>query len=161
METMHYMYMETAIEEAQRGENEGEVPIGAVLVANSGDILAVTHNKTIGLCDPSGHAEMLALREGAQRIANYRLVDTTLYVTIEPCVMCMGAIIHARIERLVYGAKDPKWGAAGSLFDFSKDSRFNHQVDVISGIRAETCSKLMTNFFRKKRKSIARNKYIP
>lgn len=104
--------MNLALEEAKKAGQKAEVPIGAVLVAESGDILSRSHNQTISLGDPTAHAEILTLRDAAQKVLNYRLLSTTLYVTIEPCIMCMGAIVHARVARVVFGAHDPKWGAA-------------------------------------------------
>jgi tRNA(adenine34) deaminase len=147
----HEFYMRAALEEARKARGIEEVPVGAVLVSAAGDILAAAHNRTIAERDPTGHAEILALRRGAEKLQNYRLLNTTLYVTIEPCIMCMGAIVHARVARLVYGAPDPKWGAAGSLYNVAADPRLNHQVDVVSGARAEECRQLMQDFFRSRR----------
>ena len=144
--------MQLALEEAEKGGQEGEVPVGAVLVAASGEILASAHNQTIGRVDPSAHAEMQAMRAGARAVGNYRLLDTTLYVTIEPCLMCMGALIHARVARLVFGAPDPRWGGAGSLYDFSRDERLNHRVEVTAGIGEGRARQLMQAFFRQKRR---------
>jgi len=144
-------YMQLALEAAHRARAVGEVPIGAVLVHETASVLATTHNQTISLCDPSAHAEMLALREGALKLGNYRLLSTTLYVTIEPCVMCMGAIIHARVTRIVFGAHDPKWGAAGSLYDFARDERLNHHPEITGGVSEESCRDLIQSFFREKR----------
>ena len=144
--------MRIAIDEAKKAGQKGEVPIGAVLVAESGNILAVAHNRTIGMSDPAGHAEILALRAAARKLMNYRLLNTRLYVTIEPCMMCMGAAIHARVAEVVFGAKDPKWGAAGSLYDFSMDRRLNHQVRVVRGVCEDESRRLMQDFFRHRRK---------
>ena len=148
----HRLYMEIAIQEAQKAEQEGDVPVGAVLVDAKGTMLAAAHNQTIHLCDPTAHAEMLALRLASQKIQNYRLVNTTLYTTVEPCVMCMGAIVHARIAMLVFGTKDPKWGAAGSLYHLAHDTRLNHRVEVVGGVCKTACKTLMQAFFRKRRK---------
>ena len=148
----HNAYMKLALSEAKKANEKAEVPIGAVLVSQAGDILAASHNQTISLSDPTAHAEILVLRKAAHQTQNYRLLNTILYVTIEPCVMCMGALVHARISRLVYGAKDPKWGAAGSLYDLADDIRLNHRVEVIAGICEDDCRALMQNFFRSKRK---------
>ena len=148
----HNAYMKLALSEAKKADEKAEVPIGAVLVSQAGDILAASHNQTISLNDPTAHAEILVLRKAAHQTQNYRLLNTILYVTIEPCVMCMGALVHARISRLVYGAKDPKWGAAGSLYNLADDIRLNHRVEVIAGICADDCRALMQNFFRSKRK---------
>ena len=143
--------MKLALTEAEKAGQKDEVPIGAVLVSEDGEILSATHNQTISLHDPSAHAEILALREAAQKTKNYRLLNTTLYVTIEPCVMCMGAIVHARISTLVFGAKDSKWGGAGSLYNLAADNRLNHQVEIIEGICEDECRALMQEFFRLKR----------
>lgn len=143
--------MKIALTEAKKAGQKAEVPIGAVLVSKNGEILAACHNQTISLHDPTAHAEILALREAAQKTKNYRLLNTTLYVTIEPCVMCMGAIVHARISALVFGVKDPKWGGAGSLYNLAADNRLNHQVKIIEGICEDECRALMQEFFRSKR----------
>jgi tRNA(adenine34) deaminase len=148
----HWKYMQLALQEAEKGGQEGEVPVGAVLVAGSGKILAKAHNQTIWRTDPCAHAEVLAMRAGARAIGNYRLLDTTLYVTIEPCLMCMGALIHARVAGLFFGAPDPRWGGAGSLYDFSSDGRLNHRVEVIGGIGQDEARQLMQDFFRQKRR---------
>src|SRR5512143_471499 len=139
----HELYMQVALEEARKACGIEEVPVGAVLVSAAGDILAATHNRTIADRDPSAHAELLALREGARKLQNYRLLNTTLYVTIEPCIMCMGAVVHARVARLVYGAADPKWGAAGSLYDVAADPRLNHQVEIVSAMCEAECRRLI------------------
>ena len=144
-------YMELALVEARKAWTIQEVPVGAVLVDSNGAVLAAAHNRTITASDPSAHAEMLALRETAQKLRNYRLLNTTLYVTIEPCIMCMGALVHARVARLVYGAADPKWGAAGSLYDLAADSRLNHRVEIASGVCEAECRRLIQDFFRMKR----------
>ena len=151
MEKKHIEFMKLAIKEAKKAGQKAEVPIGAVLVDESGDILALSHNQTITLADPTAHAEILALRKTAQKVLNYRLLGTTLYVTIEPCMMCMGAIVHARVARVVFGAQDPKWGAAGSLYNFAEDVRLNHQPEIILGVCQEECRALIQEFFRSKR----------
>jgi len=143
--------MTQAVAEAEAGLKEGEVPVGAVLVDANGRILARAHNRPIALNDPTAHAEILALRKAGAALGNYRLNDCVLVVTIEPCVMCMGAAIHARIARLVFGTFDPKTGAAGSLYDLGCDNRLNHRVEVISGIMEEACQDLMRRFFRARR----------
>ena len=120
-------------------------------MSEAGELLAAARNRTIELSDPTAHAEVIALREAAEKIRNYRLLNTTLYVTIEPCPMCMGALVHARVARLVFGAKDPKWGAAGSLYNVAQDRRLNHQVEVIAGICEPECRELVQEFFRRKR----------
>ena len=151
MRLSHEEYMRQALVEAQKAGQMGEVPVGAILVAEDGMTLSAAHNRTIAMADPSAHAEILALREAASKINNYRLLNTTLYVTVEPCIMCMGAVVHARISKVVYGAGDPKWGAAGSLYNFAKDDRLNHQVEIIQGVCKEKCRGLMQEFFRAKR----------
>ena len=143
--------MKIALADANNAGQIGEVPVGAILVSENGDILSAAHNQTIKLADPTAHAEILALRKAALEINNYRLLNTTLYVTVEPCIMCMGAIVHARISRVVFGATDPKWGAAGSLYNFAADDRLNHRVEITTGVCAEDCRRLMQDFFRAKR----------
>jgi len=147
----HETFMALALEAAKKAGQIGEVPVGAVLVAQNGEILSAAHNQSVGLCDPTAHAEILALREAAFKLSNYRLLNTTLYVTVEPCLMCMGAIVHARVARVVWGAADPKWGAAGSLYNFAEDDRLNHRVEIIKGVCEDTCRTLMQDFFRAKR----------
>jgi len=147
----HADYMRMALEEARRARQIDEVPVGAVLVAESGSLLAAAHNRTIANADPTAHAEILTLRAAAAKLRNFRLLNTTLYVTIEPCCMCMGAIVHARVARLVYGAPDPKWGAAGSLYNFALDPRLNHRPEVVTGVCEDDCRELMQTFFRLKR----------
>ncbi len=149
----HDKVMDLAISEAFTAFQTEEVPVGAVLISEHGVILAAKHNQTVSLSDPTAHAEILVLRHAGKMIRNYRLLNTTLYVTIEPCMMCMGAIIHARVGRLVFGVRDPRWGAAGSLYDFSADIRLNHRLEVISGIRETECREIMQRFFRERRDS--------
>ncbi|MCI0339058.1 MAG: tRNA adenosine(34) deaminase TadA [Acidobacteria bacterium] len=144
-------FMGFALAEARQACNEGEVPIGAVVVIDN-EVVGRGHNRPIALNDPTAHAEILALREAAQHIGNYRITDATLYVTIEPCVMCAGAIINSRIERLVYGGRDERAGAVDSLFQVCTNSSLNHQVEVTSGVLAEDCRELMQSFFRERRK---------
>ena len=151
MTDTHENFMELALNEAKKAGQIGEVPVGAILVSENGEILSAAHNQTIKLADPTAHAEILTLRKAALEINNYRLLKTTLYVTVEPCIMCMGAIVHARISRVVFGAPDPKWGAAGSLYNFAADDRLNHRVDIITGVCAEDCRRLMQDFFLSKR----------
>ena len=143
-------FMQEALAEARSAAEAGEVPIGAVLV-HGGKVLARSNNRTIRDCDPTAHAEMIVLREGAQRLANYRLADTTLYVTIEPCSMCAGAIIQARVSRLVYGAHDPKGGAVRSCFEILSHPRLNHHVEVTSGVLAADCAAILQSFFAERR----------
>lgn len=144
-------YMEIALEEARRAAARGEVPIGAVLVSSDGQLIAQNGNRTIELCDPGAHAEMLVLRQAGKLLGNYRLPDTTLYVTLEPCVMCAGALVHARVSRLVYGALDPKAGGVVSLFQVGQDARLNHLLAVEGGLLAEESSSLLRDFFRQRR----------
>ena len=151
MNKKHIEFMKLAIREAKKAGQKAEVPVGAVLVAESGEILSLSHNQAITLSDPTAHAEILALREAAQKVLNYRLLGTTLYVTIEPCIMCMGAIIHARVARVVFGAQDLKWGAAGSLYNYAEDVRLNHQPEIIHGVCQDECRALIQDFFRSKR----------
>ena len=143
-------FMAIALAEAERAVDRGEVPVGAVIVLGE-DILARAHNSPITLKDPSAHAEILAMRQAAARLGNYRLAGATLYVTIEPCVMCVGAIVHARVSRLVYGAEDPKSGAVTSLYRMLEDRRLNHRVEVKKGDLAGLCAELLSRFFREKR----------
>jgi tRNA(adenine34) deaminase len=147
----HEKYMRAALEQARIGALAGEVPVGAVLIDKAGEYLAKAHNQPIGRHDATAHAEIICLRRAGQIFANYRLLNTTLYVSIEPCVMCMGALIHARVARVIYGAADPKWGGAGSLFNMGQDSRFNHQIEVIGGVCEEACRDLIQHFFKTKR----------
>jgi len=147
----HIDYMRLALQEAKKAGQLDEVPVGAVLVSEAGEVLAAARNRTIELCEPTAHAEVIALREAAGKTRNYRLLNTTLYVTIEPCPMCMGALVHARVARLVFGAKDPKWGAAGSLYNLAQDRRLNHQIEIIAGVCEPECRELVQEFFRRKR----------
>jgi len=140
--------MLTALDEAEKARRLNEVPIGASLISSDGTNLAKSHNQVITQADPTAHAEILTLRQACRKAGNYRLPGTTLYVTVEPCPMCMGAIVHARVERLVFGAFDPKWGAAGSLYNLAIDTRLNHRLEVVSGILENPCRQLMQDFFR-------------
>jgi len=152
MNNIDIEFMKVALMEAQRARDEDEVPVGAVLVSKSGDILSAAHNSVVGLSDPTAHAEILALRIAAEKGMNYRLPETTLYVTIEPCVMCMGAIIHARVKRAVFGAADSKWGACGSLYHFAENPKLNHRPEIVSGVSEEECRRIIQHFFQQKRK---------
>ncbi len=129
-------YMERALNLACRAAEQGEVPVGAVLVNDDGTVLAETANAPIAMHDPSAHAEMLALRAAGEVLGNYRLLNTTLYVTLEPCPMCAGALVHARVARVVYAATDPRCGACGSVFDLIQSSALNHRIEVTGGLRA-------------------------
>ena len=144
-------FMRLALQEAYKAQRRGEVPVGAVIVDQNGTILARAGNRSIADRDPSGHAEMVAIREAGKGLDNYRLLNTTLYATIEPCVMCAGAMIHARISRLVFGALDPKTGAVVSLYKIGCDRKLNHQLEVKGGVLEEECAELLSSFFRKKR----------
>ena len=143
-------FMNAALDEARAAASRGEVPIGAVVVLD-GVIISRAGNRTIGDCDPTAHAEVIALREAAHKIGNHRLLGTTLYVTIEPCAMCAGAMIQARVARLVYGAEDPKAGAVRSCFSILQHEKLNHRVDVISGVLAEQSVELLRAFFELRR----------
>jgi tRNA(adenine34) deaminase len=147
----HIDYMTAALTEARLAAMQDEVPVGAILVSDAGETLAAAHNLPVRTCDPSAHAEILALRAASRKLKNYRLLNTTLYVTVEPCIMCMGALIHARVARLVFGVSDPKGGAAGSLFNLGTDRRLNHRIEVVGGILEEECRTLMQEFFRARR----------
>lgn len=142
--------VDLALVEARRAADAGEVPIGAVVVLD-GMVIARAHNAPITLHDPTAHAEVLALRAAARETGNYRLERTSVYTTVEPCLMCCGALVHARVARLVYGAADPKAGAAASLYRILDDGRLNHRVEVTAGVRAEECAALLTEFFRARR----------
>jgi tRNA(adenine34) deaminase len=142
--------MQMALEEAQKAGEEGEVPVGAVLVFE-GQVVARGHNRPIGLSDPTGHAEILTLRAAAAAAGNYRLPRSTLYVTLEPCVMCAGALVQGRVSRVVYGADDPKSGGVQSLYTILSDERLNHRVEVRSGVLLEECREALRRFFRERR----------
>lgn len=142
--------MQQALAEAVTAEGLGEVPIGAIVV-HEGEVIGRGYNLRETSNDPTTHAEMVAIRQAAEHIGHWRLLDTTLYVTLEPCVMCMGAIILARIPRLVFGCRDPRAGAVGSIYDFSSDERFNHRVAVTEGVLGTECSELLRGFFRQLR----------
>lgn len=142
--------MRRALDLARKGASEGEVPVGAVLVRD-GCIIAEGYNRPICSHDPTNHAEVIALRAGAAALGNYRLTGTTLYVTLEPCIMCAGAIVHARVGRLVFGAPDPKGGAAGSVFDVFASGKVNHRVAVEGGVMADECGGVLRAFFRARR----------
>jgi tRNA(adenine34) deaminase len=145
-------YMRDALRQARRGYREGEVPVGAV-VLSKGEIIARAHNRPIHLNDPSAHAELLALRRAGRRLGNYRLPECTLYVTIEPCAMCVGAIVQARIQRLVVGAMDAKAGACGSVLSVLNSEKLNHKVLFESGILQADCAAILRQFFRERRKA--------
>lgn len=143
-------FMQLALRQARLASAQGEVPVGAVLVRGH-EVIATGYNSPIALHDPTAHAELLALRQGGAALTDYRLTDTTLYVTLEPCIMCASAIIHARVRRLVFGAWDPKAGAAGSIVDVFSHPKLNHRVDVFGGVLLEECASLLSDFFRARR----------
>ena len=144
-------FMQLALEQARQAEQAGEVPVGAVLV-KEGAVIATGYNQPISLSDPCAHAEIVTLRAAGQVLGNYRLLDTTLYVTLEPCVMCIGALLHARVARIVYGATDPKAGAIESIFQIPHETALNHRVVCQGGVLAAACSELLTGFFKERRK---------
>ena len=149
-QSLDEFWMQRALELAKRAEEQGEVPVGAVLVRDE-QVLAEGWNQPITSSDPTSHAEIIALRSAALQIDNYRLLNTTLYVTLEPCSMCAGAIIHSRVSRVVYGADDPKGGAAGSVFEILGTNKLNHQVEITSGVLAKECSEILKGFFKQRR----------
>lgn len=144
-------FMRLALEEARKAAARGEVPVGAVIVDKTGTVLALAGNRSIADHDPAGHAEMEAMRAAGQILGNYRLLNTTLYVTVEPCVMCAGAMVQARIGRLVFGAADPKAGAVVSRYRIGRDGNLNHKLEAEGGLLAAECGELLTVFFKQKR----------
>lgn len=150
--------MTHAIGEARRGATEGEVPVGAVVVARGADgasggvMVGAAHNRPIALNDPTAHAEMLALRQAGAALGAYRLEGAALFVTLEPCVMCVGAMVHARIAELYFGARDEKAGALGSVYDIGRDGRLNHRIEVYGGVMEPECAALLREFFRSRRR---------
>jgi tRNA(adenine34) deaminase len=143
-------FMREALAEARRGGEAGEVPVGAVVV-NGGVTVSRAHNAPISRTDPTAHAEVLALRAAAESVGNYRLTGATLYATLEPCAMCCGAVLHARVERVVYGARDPKAGAVESLYALLADTRWNHRVATTGGVLADEAARLLSGFFEMRR----------
>ncbi len=150
LDTADETWMRVALELARAGEAAGEVPVGALVVAG-GEIVGRGYNRPISSHDPSAHAEVVALRDAAGRLANYRLPGTTLYVTMEPCVMCAGAILHARVSRVVYGAREHKTGAHGSIVDLFAEPRLNHHCEIVGGVLASECAALIAGFFETRR----------
>jgi tRNA(adenine34) deaminase len=144
-------WMRKALQAAIEARAADEVPIGACLIDNAGNLLAISGNKTRSDCDPTAHAEIIVLREAARKIGNYRLTETVLYTTIEPCAMCAGALVTARVKRLVYGAQDERFGAVETLFRICDNSSLNHRMEITKGVLAEECKKLMQDFFRARR----------
>ena len=143
--------MRLALEQAELAARDGEVPVGAVVMAGR-RVIAASHNLPIGLRDPTAHAEILAIRDAAAYLGEYRLVDTSIFVTLEPCVMCIGAILNARVAQVYYGARDEKAGALGSVYDIGRDGRLNHRVDVYGGILGAECARLLGEFFESRRR---------
>jgi len=144
-------WMRKAIEAAEAARELNEVPVGACLIDKNGELLAVAGNRTITFSDPTAHAEILVLREAAGKIGNYRLTETVLYTTIEPCAMCAGALVNARIERLVFGAHDLRFGSVESIFQICDSSSLNHRIEITRGVLADDCRQLMQDFFRVRR----------
>ncbi len=144
-------YMMLALKEAQKAEDIDEVPVGAVIVDEDNKVVGQGFNRPISTNDPTSHAEINAMRMACDQLKNYRLTKTSLYVTIEPCIMCMGAIIHARVKRIVFGATDPKWGAVSSLYNIACDSRLNHCPEIVSGVCKEETRQIIKKFFVNKR----------
>ncbi|KQT37868.1 tRNA adenosine(34) deaminase TadA [Methylophilus sp. Leaf414] len=153
-------YMRMAIALAEEAASLGEVPVGAIVVKN-GEVIGRGRNAPISLNDPTAHAEIQAMREAAKHLGNYRLVDCTLYVTLEPCAMCSGAIQHARISRLVYGASDPKTGCCGSVINLMAENKLNHHCEVTSNVIGDECGSLLSSFFRQRRLDKAQDKLLP
>lgn len=149
-ESLDLFWMQRALELARHAQSIEEVPIGAVLVKDD-QIIGEGYNAPISQHDPTAHAEIMALRDAARRIGNYRLLNTTLYVTIEPCVMCAGALVHARVSEVVFGANEPRTGAGGSVFDILQSTKLNHQVAIRGGVMAEECAGLLRKFFQGRR----------
>lgn len=153
MDELDEKWMRQAIEKAREATKSGEVPVGAVIVSIDGDILAAASNLTITNTDPTAHAEILALRIAAAHIGNYRLTGTTVFSTIEPCAMCAGALVNARVKRLVYGAADERFGAVESKFKICDSPDLNHRIEITAGVLADECRRLMQEFFQARRKS--------
>ena len=160
LEPREERFMKEALREAEIAAGAGEVPVGCVIV-HEGRVIARAHNQREQLGDPTAHAEMLALTQAAAAVGNWRLEGATLYVTLEPCAMCAGALVLARVERLVFGAEDPGAGACGSLYNIVSDSRLNHSLEVVSGLLAEACGGILKDFFKKKRRRFEGNPEEP
>ena len=152
MVDQHQQWMQLALEQAELAADSDEVPVGAVVVRD-GELIASAHNLTISDSDPTGHAEIIALRRAGQQLGNYRLVECDLYVTLEPCAMCVGALVHARINHLIFAADDPKAGAIHSAMQLPMAAHFNHKLEWTGGLMAEPASKMLTDFFRSRRRS--------
>jgi len=143
-------FMSLALQEAQKSQEMNEVPVGAIIIMN-GEVISKSHNKSISQNDPTSHAEINALRNAANKVGNYRLTGATLYVTLEPCAMCYGAIVHSRIPRLVFGAYDPKTGVCGSSIKLHEQECFNHTPEIVGGVLEEDCSLILKDFFKERR----------
>jgi tRNA(adenine34) deaminase len=152
-------WMRKAIEAAETARELGEIPIGACLIDKNGELISIAGNRTITACDPTAHAEILVLREAAAKNGNYRLTETSLYTTIEPCAMCAGALVNARVKRLIFGATDERFGAVMSVFRLCDTSSLNHKIEITAGVLAEDCRKIIQNFFRQKRGKIKNAKF--
>jgi tRNA(adenine34) deaminase len=150
MENADFTFMRQALAEARHGATEGEVPVGALIVMR-GEVIAAAHNRPIALGDPTAHAEILAIREAAAKLGLYRLIDASLYVTLEPCAMCVGAMINARVAILKFGTRDSKAGAVGSVYDIGRDGRLNHRIEVHAGLMEAEARALLQEFFRERR----------
>ena len=150
MTDAHEYFMQIALDLAHQAALAGEVPVGAIVIKD-GEIIGRGSNAPIGLHDPTAHAEIIAMRQAAEYLGNYRLVDCMLYVTLEPCAMCSGAVQHARLAQLVYGASDPKTGACGSVVDLMREPKLNHHTEVIGGVLAEECGAVLSGFFKARR----------
>ena len=150
-------YVSLAVAEARAAEAAGEVPVGAIIIAPDGEIIGRGNNQVLRTSDPTAHAEIVALREAGRTLGNYRLPGCTLFCTLEPCAMCAGAMLHARISRLVYAARDPKAGADGSVLSVLNHHALNHKVEVMQGVLAEQCSAMLSNFFRQRRRTANAN----
>lgn len=155
MNSQDSQWMELALKEARKAAQKNEVPVGAVLVDSNGKLISKAHNLRESLKSPLGHAELLALHRAAKKIQGWRLTDLTLYCTLEPCIMCSGALIQSRMRRVVFGTLDPKGGALGSLYDLSQDPRLNHQFEISHGVLEIECSKILKDFFRNRRSTKA------
>ena len=149
MDDAHYMGL--ALAQARRAQSQGEVPVGAVLVNLDGQVIGQGANAVIGQSDPTAHAEVVALRQAAAKLSNYRLPGTTMFVTLEPCAMCLGALFHARVARVVYGASDPKTGACGGRIDLTTRGILNHHADIEGGVLSEDCGQMLSQFFKARR----------
>ncbi|MFH1623795.1 MAG: tRNA adenosine(34) deaminase TadA [Pseudomonadota bacterium] len=149
----HSEFMQEALAAAREAGRKGEVPVGAVIISPEGELLAKAHNESISRNDPTAHAEILALRMAGKRLSNYRLLGTTFYVTVEPCLMCMGALVQARVTHLVYGVRDPKGGAVDSLYNIAEDPRLNHRMEVSGGVLEKDCREIIRSFFHRLREN--------